>query len=97
MCDLPSRSYLIEGTRDGAPNGQETDVDDHTFLLLHDADQKIRRAGLLIELHRLHMLQVKDRRRGVEQSRLNRLIGEYVRLLNYRQALLAEPTRAHLN
>ena len=70
-------------------------MDDHTYFLLHDADQKIRRAGLLIELHRLHMLQVKDRRRDVEQSKLNRLIAEYVRLLNHRQALLAEPTSAY--
>ena len=75
----------------GAPNRQEADLDDHTYFLLHEADQKIRRAGLLIELHRLHMLQVKARRRDVEQSKLNSLIAAYVRLLNYRQALLAEP------
>ena len=65
-------------------------MDDHTYFLLHDADQKIRRAGLLIELHRLHMLQVKARRRDVEQSKLNSLIAAYVRLLNYRQGLLVD-------
>jgi hypothetical protein len=63
-------------------------LDDHTFFLLQDADRKIRRAGLLIEQHRLHMLLAHRYRRDAEQRKLKGLIAEYTRLLNYRQALL---------
>jgi hypothetical protein len=63
-------------------------LDDHTFFLLQDADQKIRRAGLLIEQHRLHEQLVHPARRSAGQRKLKGLIAEYTRLLNYRQALL---------
>jgi hypothetical protein len=72
-------------------------LDDHTFFLLQDADQKIKRAGLLIEQHRLHMARVHRSRLDPAQRKLNALIGEYTRLLNYRQALLTEPARAYMH
>jgi hypothetical protein len=54
------------------------------LFLLQDADQEIRRAGLLIEQHRLHMLLVHRSQRDAEQRKLKGLIAVYTRLLNYR-------------
>jgi hypothetical protein len=71
-------------------------LDDHTYFLLQEADRKIRHAGFLIEQHRLHMLTVHGARKDAEQDKLNLLIAGYVRLQNYRQALLAEPARAYM-
>jgi hypothetical protein len=64
-------------------------LDEHTCFLLQDADQKLRRTELLIEQHRLHMLLVHGSRQDADQRKLNELIAEYTRLLNYRQGLLA--------
>ncbi len=72
-------------------------MDDHTFFLVRQADEHIRRMALLIEQHRLHMMALDPARRRREETQLKWLIGDYNRLLNYRQALVTEPSYALMN
>ena len=72
-------------------------MDDHTFFLVRQADEHIRRMALLIEQHRLHMMALDPVRRRREETQLKWLIGDYNRLLTYRQALVTEPSYALMN
>jgi hypothetical protein len=72
-------------------------LDDHTFFLLRETDQKIRHAGCLVEQQRLHMLTVHPSRQEPERRKLNALVAAYTRLHNYRRALLVEPARTYMH
>ena len=72
-------------------------VDDQTFFLLREADNRIHRAEMLIEQHRLHVLTVHPSRRHSDETHLKSLMSEYIRLLNYRHALTTEPSRDYMN
>ena len=72
-------------------------MDDHTFFLLREADNRIRRAEMLIEQYRLHIMTVHPSRRRSDDTTLKSLMSDYVRLLNYRHALTAEPSRDYMN
>jgi hypothetical protein len=39
-------------------------MDDHTFFLVRDADEQLRRTELLIEQHRLHIATLHPTRRA---------------------------------
>ncbi len=67
-------------------------MDDHTFLLVRQVDDQLRRMELLIEQHRLHIMTVHPARRRCDEVKLKSLISDYTRLLNYRQALTAKPS-----
>ena len=67
-------------------------MDDHTFFLVRQADDQIRRAALLIEQHRLNLMSLPPSRRRYEEIQLKWLMSDYTRLLNYRHALTAEPS-----
>jgi hypothetical protein len=69
---------------------KEAVMDDHTFFLVRQADEHIRRMALLIEQHRLHIMALHPSRRRCEEIQLKWLMGDYNRLLNYRHALTAE-------
>jgi len=69
-------------------------MDDHTFFLVRDADERLRRTELLIEQHRLHIATLHPSRRASEELTLKSLITDYARLRNYRHALITEPSRA---
>ena len=70
---------------------------DHTFFLVKEVDEQIRRAELLIEQHRLHIMSLHPSRRRSEERALRPLMSEYTRLLNYRHALTADPSSAYMN
>jgi len=72
-------------------------LDDHTFFLVKQADEQIRRMALLIEQHRPHIMALHPSRRRCEEIQLKWLMGDYNRLLNYRQALVTEPSYALMN
>jgi hypothetical protein len=64
-------------------------MDDHTFFLVKEVDERIRRLALLIEQQRLHILHLHPSRR--DERSLKALMSEYTRLLDYRHALTTEP------
>jgi hypothetical protein len=72
-------------------------MDDHTFFLVRDAEERLRRTEVLIEQHRLHIATLHPSRRAHEVLRLKSLIGDYDRLRSYRHALTAKPSRALMN
>jgi hypothetical protein len=72
-------------------------MDDHTFFLVRNVDELLRRTELLIEQHRLHLVSLHPSRRADDESKLKRLTSDYTRLLNYRNALVTEPSRALMN
>ena len=72
-------------------------MDDHTFLLLRQVDDQIRRIELLIEQHRLHIMSLHPSRRRNDEIKLKSLMSDYTRLLNYRHALTTEPSYALMN
>ena len=47
-------------------------MDDHTFFLVRDADERLRRTELLIEQYRLHIANLHPARRAGEELRLSR-------------------------
>jgi len=65
-------------------------MDDHTFFLVRQIDDQIRRLEMLIEQHRLHIVSLHPSRRRCEEIKLKSLMSDYTRLLNYRHALTAE-------
>ena len=65
-------------------------MDDHTFLLLSQVDDQIRRIELLIEQYRLHIMSLHPSRRRCEDIKLKPLMSDYARLLDYRRALTTE-------
>jgi len=65
-------------------------MDDHTFFLVRQVDDQIRRLEMLIEQHRLHIVSLHPSRRRCEEIKLKSLMSDYTRLLNYRHALTAE-------
>jgi hypothetical protein len=65
-------------------------MDDHTFFLVRQVDDQIRRIALLMEQQRLHMMSLHPSRRRCEEIKLKALMSAYARLLNYRHALTAE-------
>jgi len=65
-------------------------MDDHTFFLVRQVDDQIRRLEMLIEQHRLHIVSLHPSRRRCEEIKLKPLMSDYTRLLNYRHALTAE-------
>ena len=60
-------------------------MDDHTFFLVRQADEQIRRTALMIEQHRLHIMACIRPAGDVRRSKLKSLMSDYNRLLNYRQ------------
>jgi len=72
-------------------------VDDHTFFLVRNVDERLRRTELLIEQHRVHVMSLHPSRRAESESKLKGLINDYARLRNYRHALVTEPSRALMN
>ena len=72
-------------------------MDDHTFFLVRQADEQIRRTALMIEQHRLHLMCLHPSRRQCEETKLKSLMSDYTRLLNYRHALTTEPSYALMN
>ena len=72
-------------------------MDDHTFFLLQGADEKIRRSLVRIERQRLHILSLIPSRRSFELRALKAMLVEHTRLVNYRKALLTEPSRELMN
>ena len=72
-------------------------MDDHTFFLVRDADDRIRRAALAIEQQQLHLLSLHPSRRRGDEIKLKSMMTDYTRLLNYRHALTAEPSYAFMN
>jgi hypothetical protein len=73
-----------------AGTAKEAVMDDHTFLLLRQVDDQIRRIELLIEQHRLHIMSLHPSRRRCEDTKLKSLMSDYARLLDYRRALTTE-------
>ncbi len=67
-------------------------MDDHTFFLVKQVDDQIRRIELLIEQHRLHIMSLHPSRRRCEEMKLKPLMSDHTRLLSYRRALTAEPS-----
>jgi hypothetical protein len=65
-------------------------MDDHTFFVVRQVDDQIRRLEMLIEQHRLHIVSLHPSRRRCEEIKLKSLMSDYTRLLNYRHALTAE-------
>ena len=65
-------------------------MDDHTFFLVRQVDDQIRRLEMLIEQHRLHIVSLHPSRRRCEEIKLKSLMSDYTRLLNYRHALTAK-------
>jgi len=65
-------------------------MDDHTFFVVRQVDDQIRRLEMLIEQHRLHIVSLHPARRRCEEIKLKSLMSDYTRLLNYRHALTAE-------
>ena len=65
-------------------------MDDHTFFVVRQVDDQIRRLEMLIEQHRLHIVSLHPSRRRGEEIKLKSLMSDYTRLLNYRHALTAE-------
>ena len=72
-------------------------MDDHTFFLVRQVDDQIRRTALMIEQHRLHIMCLHPSRRQNEEIKLKSLMSDYTRLLNYRHALTTEPSYALMN
>jgi len=72
-------------------------VDDHTFFLVRNVDERLRRTELLIEQHRVHVMSLHPSRRADHELKLKGLISDYARLRNYRHALVTEPSRALMN
>jgi hypothetical protein len=72
-------------------------MDDHTFFLLKAADENIRRSELKIEQYRIHVDSLVLSRRRVEALVLRAMLQEHARLLNYRKALLTEPSGELMN
>jgi hypothetical protein len=68
------------------------ELDDHTFSLLCEADEKIRHTVLVIEQLRLHIAALHPTRRDLEARRLKGLLSNLDRLQQYRQALLTQPS-----
>jgi hypothetical protein len=65
-------------------------MDEHTFFVVRQVDDQIRRLEMLIEQHRLHIVSLHPSRRRCEEIKLKSLMSDYTRLLNYRHALTAE-------
>ena len=59
--------------------------------ILKQVDDRIRRAVMLIEQHRLHILSMHPSRRQSDEKKLRSLMDDFVWLLKYRRALVAEP------
>ena len=72
-------------------------MDDHTFFLVGQADEQLRRTELLIEQQRLHIMNLHPSRRRNDEIKLKSLTSDYTRLLNYRHALTTEPSYALMN
>ena len=72
-------------------------MDDHTFFLVRNVDERLRRIELLIEQQRLHVMSLHPSRRTEHESKLKGLINDYARLRNFRHALVTEPSRALMN
>ena len=62
-------------------------MDDHTFFLVRQLDDQIRRTALRIEQQRVHVTELLPSRRQCAETELKSLMSNYARLLNYRQAL----------
>ena len=58
-------------------------MDDHTFFLVRQVDDQIRRTELLIEQQRLHIMSLHPSRRRNDEIKLKSLMSDYTRLLNY--------------
>ena len=59
-------------------------MDDHTFFLVRQVEDQIRRTELLIEQQRLHIMSLHPSRRRNDEIKLKSLMSDYTRLLNYR-------------
>ena len=72
-------------------------MDDHTFCLLRLLDEKIRRAAILIEQHRIHIAELDASQRTAASNVLKTHQQDWARLLCYRSVLLTEPSREYFN
>jgi len=72
-------------------------MDDHTFYLLRLLDDRIRRAAILIEQHKIHIAELDVSQRTAASNDLKTLQRDLARLLCYRSALLTEPSREYIN
>jgi hypothetical protein len=80
-----------------AGTAKEAVMDDHTFFLVRQVEDQIRRTELLIEQQRLHIMSLHPSRRRNDEIKLKSLMSDYTRLLNYRHALTTEPSYALMN